>query len=69
MPRPKKYPDPEVLLGQAPNPVPDSLVAAIRDESHLALALLHEFGLHLPVSVIPGMRLTMQAHVNPTRPN
>ena len=67
MPRPKKYPDPEVLLGQAPNPVPDSLVAAIRDESCQALALLHEFDLHLPVSVIPGMRPTMQAHVNPTR--
>ena len=69
MPRPKKYPDPEVLLGQAPNPVPDSLVAAIRDDSRRALELLHEFNLHAPVSVIPGMRLTMQAHVNPTRPN
>jgi hypothetical protein len=67
MPRPKKHPLPEVLLDQAPNPVPDSLVEAIRDESRRALELLHEFDLHLPVSVIPGMRPTMQAHVNPTR--
>lgn len=67
--RPKKYPLPEVLLDQVPNPVPDSLIAEIRDESCQALALLHEFDLHLPVSVIPGMRPTMQAHVNPTRSN
>ena len=67
MPRPKKYPLPEVLLDQAPDPVPDSLVEAIRDESCQALALLRKFELHLPVSVIPGMRPTMQAHVNPTR--
>lgn len=67
MPRPKKHPLPEALLDQAPNPVPDSLVEAIRDESRRALALLRKFDLHLPVSVIPGMRPTMQAHVNPTR--
>lgn len=67
MPRPKKHPLPEVLLDQAPNPVPDSRVAAIRDDSRQALELLREFNLHAPVSVIPGMRPTMQAHVNPTR--
>ena len=67
MPRPKKPTRKHRGLHNPPDPVPDSLVDAIRGESHLALELLREF--NLPVSVIPGMRLTMQAHVNPTRPN
>jgi len=66
MPRPKKYPDPEVLLGQAPNPVPDSLVAAIRDESYLAMALVREFGLDRPTPLVPGLWVHVPPQINLT---
>lgn len=62
----KKYPDPEVLLGQAPDPVPDSLVDAIRDESHLAMALVRELGLDQPIPVVSGLWVHVPMRIAPT---
>jgi len=48
-------------LHSPPDLVPDSLVDAIRDESHLAMALVRELGLDQPIPLIPGI----QVHIPP----